>query len=64
MKPNIPVSVPWRSTGHFRDLIIWLLDNVHHSDYNFAGYDPKNGHNRMVYFTNEQDAIMFKMRWA
>lgn len=64
MKPNIPVSVPWRSFRHFRDLRIWLLDNVGHDEYRLAGLDPKNGHNRMVYFTNEQDAIMFKMRWS
>jgi hypothetical protein len=65
---NIPVSFPWRSTGHYRDLRIWLLDNVpHHYDYDIDGqdydYHPVKDH-RVVYFAREEDAIMFALRWA
>lgn len=62
---NIPVSVPWRSTGHFRDLRIWLLDNVpNHGDYEFVGVDSNNPDNRIYYFSREEDAIFFTLRWA
>jgi len=65
---TIPVSVPWRSTGHFRDLRIWLLDNVpNHGDYEFAGVDSDllpNKDNRVYYFAHEEDAIMFSLRWS
>ena len=65
---NIPVSVPWRSTGQYRDLRIWLLDHVpNHSDYELGGHDydyhPDKDH-RVVYFAREQDATMFALRWA
>lgn len=61
---QIPVSVPWRSTGHFRDLRIWLLDNVNALDYDFDGEDPKNSDNRIYYFAFDTDATQFALRWA
>jgi len=60
---NIPVSVPWRSTWHFLDLRIWLLDNVNELDYDFVGADPKNYKNRIYYFAKEKDALMFMLKW-
>lgn len=61
---NIPVSVPWGGMNHFRDLRIWLLDNVDELDYDFAGADPKNHKNRIFYFAKEKDATIFMLRWA
>ena len=61
---NIPVSLPWRSSGHFRDLQIWLLDNVDERDWDFDGVDPKNFNNRIYYFAREKDANWFALRWS
>ncbi len=60
---NIPVSLPWRGSGHFRDLQIWLLDNVDERDWDFDGVDPKNFNNRIYYFAREKDANWFSLRW-
>lgn len=61
---NIPVSVPWRSTGNFRDLQIWLLDNINSLDYNLDGVDYNDLDNRIVYFARERDAVLFALRWT
>lgn len=64
---TIPVSVAWRSTGNFRDIQIWLLDNVpNHDDYEFNGMDNSlpSRDNRVYYFAREQDAVMFSLRWS
>lgn len=61
---NIRVSVPWRSTGHFRDLRIWLLDNVNQSDYDFVGVEGNEVDNRVFYFAFEKNAMLFTLRWA
>lgn len=59
------VSVPWRSTGQWRDLQIWLLDNVpRYADYVFIGADIKNTRNRIYCFAYEKDAALFTLRWA
>ena len=60
---TIPVSVPWRSTGQFRDLRIWLLDNVLNMDYDYFGVDYENTNNRKYYFAREEDAALFALRW-
>lgn len=60
---NIPVSVPWRSTGQFRDLRIWLLDNVNERDWDFDGADPKNAENRIFYFAHRKDAMWFALKF-
>ncbi len=61
---NIPVSVPWRSTGNFRDLQIWLLDNINSLDWNIDGVDYNDLDNRIVYFAYERDAVLFALRWT
>lgn len=61
---NIKVSVPWRSTGQFRDLRIWLIDNVRETDYEFKGMDPKFNDRRVFYFALKKDAAMFSLRWS
>lgn len=61
---NIPVSVSWRSTGHFRDLQIWLIDNIDSLDWNIEGADYNNLNNRIVRFARERDAVLFALRWA
>lgn len=61
---NIPVSVPWRSTGHFRDLQIWLIDNIDSLDWNIEGADYNNLDNRIVNFAYERDAVLFALRWT
>lgn len=59
------VSVPWSSTGQWRDVQIWLLDNVTgYDNYAFVGVDMKNTSNRIYYFANEKDAMMFSLRWS
>lgn len=62
---TIPVSVQWRSTGQFRDLRIWLLDNISADNYEFGGlgHDPFTDH-RVYYFAREQDATLFSLRWV
>jgi hypothetical protein len=64
---NIPVSIPWRSSGNFRDIQIWLLDNVpNHSNYEYAGmdYTRPSKDKRVYYFAHEEDAAMFALRWS
>lgn len=61
---NIPVSVPWRSSGHFQDLRIWLIDNINSLDYNLDGVDYNDLSNRIVYFAYERDAVLFALRWT
>ena len=64
---DIRVSIPWISTGHWRDVQIWLLDNVQNGYdilYQFCGEDFHNRNNRVYYFAKEQDASMFLLRWA
>ena len=61
---NIQVSVPWPGVRRFRDLQIWLIDNVRNTDYEFKGMDLNNPNNRIFYFALEKDAIMFSLRWS
>ena len=61
---NIPVSVPWRSSGHYRDVQIWLIDNIDSLDWDLDGLDFNNPNNRIVRFAREQDAVLFALRWA
>ena len=67
--PNctIRASVPWKSTGQWRDVQIWLLDNVpsgYGHLYEFVGMDLLNRDNRVYYFARERDASMFLLRWS
>jgi hypothetical protein len=62
--PTIRVSVPWRGTGHFRDLRIWLIDNVRDSDYYHDGEDHNDPDHRIVVFSRQDDAAMFALRWS
>ena len=61
---NIRVSVPWRSNRHFRDLRIWLLDNINDLDYDFMGVEFGDLDNRIYYFARQDDAVMFTLRWS
>jgi hypothetical protein len=61
---NIRVSVPWRGTRSFRDLRIWLIENVKDTDYEFKGMDNVNSDNRIFWFAYEQDAMMFTLIWS
>jgi hypothetical protein len=58
------ISVPWRSTGQWLDLRIWLLNNVCDTDYEYIGVDYKNENNRIVVFSHTKDAMLFALRWA
>ena len=59
------ISVRYCGTGQWRDLRIWLLDNVHNRDsYVIDGADMNNYQNRVVRFAYEKDAIMFALRWS
>lgn len=62
--PWIPVSVPWCSTGHWRDVRIWLLDNVWGGNYQLLGSDDYRNTNRVVEFASEKDATLFALRWS
>ena len=61
---NIPVKVPYRSTGQWRDLRIWLIENVDDFDYDAAGVDLMDHDNRVFYFARERDAVWFALRWS
>lgn len=61
---NIPVSVPYCSTGQWRDLRIWLIDHVHHMDYDAAGVDLNDYDKRVFYFARQKDAVLFTLRWS
>ena len=61
---NIKVSVPWLGVRRFRDLQIWLIDNVPDTDYEFKGMDNANSNNRIFWFARKEDAIQFALRWA
>lgn len=61
---SIKISVPWKSTGHFRDLRIWLIDNIMKDCYCLEGVDFYNVNNRIVSFSNENDATLFSLRWS
>ena len=61
---NIPISVPWVGFRHWRDLRIWLIDNVHDMDYDAAGVDLKDYDKRVIYFARERDAAEFALRWS
>ena len=61
---NIPVKVPYRSTGQWRDLRIWLIENVDDMDYDAAGVDLQNYNHRVFYFARSQDAVMFALKWS
>lgn len=61
---TIPVHVPWRSTGQWRDLRIWLIENVHDMDYDAAGVDLEDYDRRVFYFARRKDAVLFALKWA
>jgi hypothetical protein len=61
---NIPVKVLYRSTGQWRDLRIWLIENVDDMDYIAAGPDLTYPHRRVFYFARERDALWFALRWS
>ena len=61
---NIPVSVPWRSTGTWRDVRIWLIGNIKDANYDLGGVDMLNLDNRIVRFAREQDAVLFSLTWS
>jgi hypothetical protein len=61
---TIETSVPWTSTGNYRDLRIWLIDNIDEKCYYIAGADFKNLSNRIVWFENRHDAVHFILRWS
>lgn len=61
---NIPVKVPYRSTGQWRDLRIWLIENVHDMDYDSAGVDLQDYDKRVFYFARSRDALLFSLKWS
>ncbi len=61
---NIPVKVPYRSTGQWRDLRIWLMENVHDMDYDAAGVDLQDYNRRVFYFARKEDATWFALTWS
>lgn len=61
---NIPVKVPYRSTGQWRDLRIWLMDNVDDMDYDAVGVDLQDYNKRVIYFAKSRDAMWFSLRWS
>ena len=61
---NIPVSVPWCSTGQWRDLRIWLIENVDDFDYDASGVDLEDYDRRVFYFAQRKDAVLFALRWS
>jgi hypothetical protein len=59
------VSVPYDGSRQWRDLQIWLLDNIPDYDcYRITGLDYDNMNNRLVEFQYEHHAILFALRWS
>jgi hypothetical protein len=56
--------VLWRSTGQWRDLRIWLIENVNDMDYDAAGVDLQDYDKRVIYFAKEKDAVWFALKWS
>jgi hypothetical protein len=54
----------WRSPGQWRDLRIWLIENVNDMDYDAAGVDLQDYDRRVFYFARKQDAMMFTLKWS
>lgn len=61
---NIPVKVSYRSTGQWRDLRIWLIENVHDMDYDVADVDLRDYDKAVIYFARSEDALLFSLRWT
>jgi hypothetical protein len=61
---NVPVRVQWQGSGQWRDLRIWLIENVHDMDYDAAGADLEDYRKRVIWFAREQDAVQFALRWS
>ena len=61
---NIPIRVTWHSTGQWRDLRIWLIDNVNELDYEVCGVDLDDYNKRIIYFAREKDALWFSLKWC
>ena len=62
---KIHIDAPWKSTGNWRDVRIWLIDNCGRDDYEISHerVDRDDIHRR-VYFAKEKDAIMFALKWC
>lgn len=61
---NIKVAVPWDGTSHWRDVRIWLLDNIDQRDYEISGSPAYDLEKRVVYFAQKKDAVLFALRWT
>lgn len=61
---NIPIKILYRGTREWRDLRLWLLDNVGPEDYVLAGSDLNHYSLRVVWFAHERDAVLFALRWS
>ena len=61
---NVPVRVRWQGTTQWRDLRIWLIENVHDMDYDAAGADLQDYRKRVIWFARERDAVSFALRWS
>lgn len=58
----ITVSVPWRSSGNYRDMQIWLLDNINTLDWDLDEADVNKSGNIIVRFARSKDAVLFSLR--
>ena len=61
---NIKVSVPFRSTTHFRDIKAWCYENFDYHVYNIEGADYGNLNNRIFWFAHKHDAMLFALKWS
>jgi len=56
----------WRSSGHWRDVRIWLIDvaGVENQDYYLMGSDFDQPGRRLVGFRSGPVATMFSLVWS
>ena len=58
---NIPVTMPWKGSQHFRELLTWLDQNIDRRDWD---WDSVGGFHRIYYFAHQADALHFALKWA
>ena len=61
---NIPVSMSWKGSEHFIELLKWLDSNIDKRDWDWdVVRDDNKDHHRIYYFAHERDAVEFSLRW-
>jgi hypothetical protein len=62
----IPVIYTRQSVQHHEDMRQWLVDNIDPECYDAEDWRAvdHNWRQRRIWFSHEQDAVMFALRWT